>query len=340
MKFKELFKFKKINWKKVLKTGVSAGKFFSQKGSNFENLLKRYAIYSPEQTSLRLAPTKRMFPTAQLRFISSGLQARVYKIRDIDWVVKEGRWDLDLNFFGDTKLPLSANLSSKLLSLFSFTFLPTRKEILRQYKAYLKFVQYFGYFTDIKDYYHPNLELINNAQTNIRESLLFYKDELESYYKIKLNPRIDEILSSEVRFHNFLPKEYLLIGQSISPENKNKDTFFIVQQFIKGSLLHDEDIQKLDVKIRKQMVLLIYLILLMNMQIHIVPDTRPRYPILQIGNWLMKTDNIIVNNDMVKFIDTRWFWDTKANFIKRGAVIPSMIINLAKLNINEILKNV
>ena len=340
MKFKQLFSLKKINWKKFLKTGVSAGKFFSQKGNNFENLLKRYAIYSPEQTTVRLAPTKRMFSNTQLRFISSGLQARVYKIRDMDWVVKEGRWDLDLNFFGDTKLPLSASLSSKLLSLFSFTFLPSRREILRQYKAYLKFVQYFGYFTNPNDYYHPTLELIYNAQKNIRDSLLFYKDDLESYYKIKLNPKIDELLVSDTKYHNFLPKEYLLIGQSISPENKNKDTFFIVQQFIKGNLLHDEDIQKLDIKIRKQMVLLIYLILLMNMQIHIVPDTRPRYPILQIGNWLMKTDNIIVNNDNVKFIDTRWFWDTKANFIKKGAVIPSMIINLAKLNINEILKNV
>lgn len=340
MKLKDFFSFKKFSWKNVLKTGVSAGKFISRKNVRFEDLLKRYAIYSPEQSTVTLAPTHRLFPEHQIRFLSSGIQARVYKMRDVDWVIKEGRWDLDFNLFGDTKLPLSAELSEKLLNVFSFTFLPTRSEILRQYKAYLKFIQYFGYFTDAKDYYHPNLELINNAQHNIRESLLFYKDELESYYHLKFDIKLDAILTSELKYHNFLPKEYLLMGQSISPENNNKDTFFIVQQYIKGTLLHDQDFHKLPDKVKKQMVLMIYLILLMNYQIHIVPDTRPRYPLFQISNWLMKTDNIIVNEDNVKFIDTRWFWDTKANFIKRGAVIPDLIINLSKNYINEILKDV
>jgi len=83
--------------------------------------------------------------------------------------------------------------------------------------------------------------------------------------------------------------------------------------------------------------LMIYLILLMNYQIHLVPDTRPRYPILQVGNWLTKTDNIIATEDKIKFIDTRWFWDYNSNPIKRGLIIPDMIINLAKSYINVLL---
>lgn len=340
MKFKGWNPLKKISWRKVLRTGAKAGKFLFPKKSRFESLLRRYAIFSPDQSQIKLAPTQRLFASEHIRRLSSGLQARVFKMTDQDWVVKEGRWDLDFNLFGDAKMPLPAELTEKVLNLFSHSLQPTRKEILRQYKAYLKFIQYFGYFRDEEDYYHPNLDLILNAQKNIRDSLLVYKDELETFYKIKFHPSLDGILAGELKYHNFLPKEYLLIGQSISPENKGKDTCFIVQKFVKGDLLHDLEVKDLAPEIKKQMALMTYLILLMHYQIHIVPDTRPRYPILQVGNWLMKTDNIMITKDQVKFIDTRWFWDAKSNIIKRGVIIPEMIINLSKSYINELLKDV
>jgi hypothetical protein len=54
-------------------------------------------------------------------------------------------------------------LTEKALHMFQYTFLPTVPEILRQYKAYLKFVQYFGYFSEKNSYHHPNLDLIINA---------------------------------------------------------------------------------------------------------------------------------------------------------------------------------
>jgi hypothetical protein len=260
-------------------------------------------------------------------------------MKDMDWVVKEGRWDLDLNLFGDAKLPLPAELTEKILTLFSFTFLPSQKEILRQYKAYLKFVQYFGYFEKESSYYHPNQDLIFNAQKNIRESLVFYREDLEKYYKFKLDPKIDEILNSDVKYHNFLPKEYLLVGKSISRENKGKNTYYIVQEYIKGTLMHDNDESSLTMETKRQMVLLVYLILLMNYQIHLVPDTRPRYPIMQVNNWLTKTDNIILNKDDVKFIDTRWLWDYNSNIIKRGIIIPDMIINISKSYLENLLHN-
>ena len=310
------------------------------KHNRFENTLKLYAVFSPDNKNIKMAPTQRLFNMHDLEFISNGLNARVYKMKNTDWVVKEGRWDLDLNLFGDAKLPLPAELTEKVLNLFSFTFLPSIKEILRQYKAYLKFVQYFGYFEKKDSYYHPNQDLIFNAQKNIRESLVFYRDELERYYKINLDPKIDEILNSDVKYHNFLPKEYLLVGKSISRENRGKTTYFIVQEYIKGTLMHDNDESALSQETKRQMVLLVYLILLMNYQIHLVPDTRPRYPILQVNNWLTKTDNIIINNNDVKFIDTRWMWDCNSNIIKRGLIIPNMIINISKSYLIDLLNDV
>ncbi len=341
MKFPAFFSKKSFNWHKVTKVFKAGSKkiFFPQDG-RFESLLKRYAIYAPEKNAMKLAPTQRLFDPHKMRFLSAGMFSRVYKMNSIDWVVKEGRWDMDFSLFGETKLPLPVNLTQGILKLFSYTFLPDTNEILRQYKGYLKFIQYFGYFKSKEDYYHPNLELISNAQKNIRDSLSFYMEDLETYYQIKFDPKLKLILDSELKYHNFLPKEYLLVGDSIAPENKGKKTFFIVQKFVKGDMLHDVDDRKLPPVVQKQLVLLTYLILLMNYQIHIVPDTRPRYPLLQVYNWLTKTDNIIVNQDQVKFIDTRWFWDNKSNFIKRGLVIPEMIIGLAKNYINEMLKHV
>ena len=165
-------------------------------------------------------------------------------------------------------------------------------------------------------------------------------EDLEQFYQIKFDAKLKTILEAELKYHNFLPKEYLLIGDSISEENKGKPTFFIVQKFVKGQLLHDVDDRKLSTDVQKQLVLLTYLILLMNYQIHLVPDTRPRYPLFQAYNWLTKTDNIIVSENQVKFIDTRFFWDYKASFVRRGFVIPDMIIGLSKNYINEMLKHV
>jgi predicted DNA-binding transcriptional regulator len=78
----------------------------------------------------------------------------------------------------------------------------------------------------------------------------------------------------------------------------------------------------------------------MDYQTGLLPDTRPKYLISQMYNWLLRTDNIRIsekNNDLM-FIDTRWLWDRNANFIKRGTIIPEMIENLAKGYINLLLE--
>ena len=231
--------------------------------------------------------------------------------------------------------------STNVLKLFSFTFLPREEEILRQYRLYLNFIEYFGYFDNNKVYFHPNREAFFTAQKNIRDSLLYFKPKIEKKYGIKLNKKLDKILETEaVKYHNFLPKEYLLYGKSISKENKGKKTQFIFQEFIKGELLHDvkkKDMSKLHVK---QLILMLYLLLLMHYQIHIIPDTRPRYIFTEAYNWLTKTDNVMMAKDGLKFIDTRWFWDSKSNFAKRGLIIPNLILNLSKFYLNYLLRHV
>jgi hypothetical protein len=308
--------------------------------SKLEKQLRNNAIFSPDIDSVKIAPIEKLFKD-KLDYLAKGVQARVYKLKNEPWVVKEGKWDYHIDFFNieSTQIPLPAKLISPFMDFFSFTFYPTLKETLRQYKLYLNFIQYFGYFTKDSDYYHPNLEIIKNSQRQIRDSLAYYIPELENFYKIKLNSKLQAILKSKVSKHNFLPKEYLLYGTSLSKQNHGKPTYFIVQEFVEGKLLHDYKEGSISETTDQQLVLLVYLILLMNYQLGLIPDTRPRYPMAQAYNWLTKTDNIMVTKRGVMFIDTRWLWEYKANYIKRGLFIPDLIINLAKDYINYLLEN-
>ncbi|MFQ5493077.1 MAG: hypothetical protein ACE5DX_02885 [Candidatus Dojkabacteria bacterium] len=307
--------------------------------TKFETKLQRYAIYSPKE--INESPIDYIFDGLKLEMFGKGMQARTYKIKGKDWVVKEGRWDLDLSvLFGGSNIPFPATITAKVMNLFSFTFLPDKKEIAYQYKMYLTFVKYFGYFRKDGRYFHPQRSLLLGEQKRIRDSLLDLKPKIEKKYKLKFNNKIDKILTSNHKYHNFLPKEYLLFGQSISPENKGKPTYFIVQEFIKGELLHDTENEELSDQVLSQLIILIYLILVMHMKDHLLPDTRPRYPLLEANDWLTKTDNIIVSKKRLTFIDTRWFWDTRGNFIKRGGIIPVQIIRLAKYYLTYLLDDV
>lgn len=104
--------------------------------------------------------------------------------------------------------------------------------------------------------------------------------------------------------------------------------------------MHDVQRQKMGKKEIEQLILMIYLLLLMHYQLGIIPDTRPRYIFTEAYNWLTKTDNVMMTGDGLKFIDTRWFWDSKSNFIRRGLIIPNVIINMSKIYLNYLLKNV
>ena len=289
-------------------------------------LLKKHATFNPDK--LNDSPIKEVLKGRTLKHIGGGHNARVFKIEGEDWVVKEGKWDITFEA-AFIKLPLPASIIDRLMGLFSFFFLPRKKVIKDQYRDYLAFAGYFGYFEG-DSYDHPNQQLMFNLQQNIRNSLVQYIPQVEGYYNIKIKPEVVEVLKSKVRNHNFLPREYMLYGPSISRENKGKDTYFIFQDFIDGVLMHDYDINTADKRLRQQLILFAYLQLLMNAQIDMIPDTRPRTA-GESFNWLTMTDNIIVNPKRgLVFIDTRWMWRVKSNFVSRGFLIPELAINQAK----------
>lgn len=304
---------------------------------NIEEILQQNAIYSPKK--FVTSDISSIINPDDLRQIGMGMMSRVYKVKRKDWVVKEGRWDLHLDVAGtNAKIPFPIETAERLLdNTFSLTFLPKEEEILRQYDLYLKFAKYFGYFSPEENYYHPKKEQLFKQQQKVRNSLVDYIPEIQKKYLFKINKKITKVLTSEEAFHNFLPKEYLLAGKSICPQNKGKVTYYIFQEYVTGDLLHDVKYKDLPKKDLYQLIVLIYLIILMESQIGILPDTRPRHP-FEVYNWLTKTDNIIKDESGMKYIDTRWFWDSRSNIAKRGVLLPNFIKTLAAFYINYLLK--
>lgn len=306
---------------------------------DIEEFARENAIYSIND--YKESNVKDFLAKYELEPVGAGLNARVFKIKNKNWVIKEARWDLNIKLFSDkAKIPLPAKLAQNVMNIFSFQFLPNKKNSMQDYSSYLEFSQYFGYYDEDSDFPHPNLELISTAQKNIRETLLFFKPAIERKYSIKLPSNIDDVLNSDVKYHNFLPREYQLMGESISKENKGKVTSYIFQQFVKGDLLAEIPDKNLSRETKLQLILLVYLVFLMHMQIGLLPDTKPRKPMFNAYNWLTKTDNIIVSKDKLIFIDTRWFWDTNANIVKRGVLIPDLMINRAKYSLLTLLDDI
>jgi len=235
--------------------------------------------------------------------------------------------------FGNVKMPLPAKLTEDIWKQFSQTFLPTEEEILRQYGFYLEFAEYLGFFgsKDIDVYHHPELQKLVTAQHQIRDSLVDSLESIEDHFDFTMPEVVKEILEeSSIRHHNFLPKEYLLMGPALSKENQNRDTYFVFQEFIQGDHLHDVNLHQLLIREKHQMILLLLLLLLLHQEKHLLPDMRPRYLVLEIHNWLTRTDNIILGKQGLKFIDTRWFWQTDSNFVKRGLIVPEVMLVHAK----------
>lgn len=305
-----------------------------------EQILRRYAIYDHEEEP-QVAPMKKILKELKYKQIGMGFLGRAYKILGSDWVFKEARWDLSLELFANTQLPLPAKIVQAFAGIVKYQFLPRKSFVLDQYRHYMDFSQYFGYFDKPDLYYHPKLKEIYFSQRDIRNSLLSKKNELEWEYKFKMNPKIDKVLRSKAIRHNFLPKEYQLYGKSISPSNKRQLTSFIFQKFINGDPLYKINLKELKQKHLYEVIVMLYMILLMHKEIHILPDTRPRFVLTQAYNWLTKTDNIFYDKeDGFKFVDTRWVLDTKANFFQKNMIAPQIAINVAKDTINNLLKYV
>lgn len=301
--------------------------------SVFEETVRRHATYSPEE--LCLAPTEEILDVATLEPLSSGYQSRVYRVRDEPWVIKEGRWDC---------VPMHAELAERALKNVSFSFLPRKEFIAKQYRDYLIALTYLGYFVDGKEddepYYHPKIEEIRRNQVKNRAALQHFHRILEDRYNLYLpDDAMEEMLSSAMLRRSFVPKEYLLYGKSIAPENKGKETFFIVQQYVEGIPLHDVAIEALTIERKRELGLFLYLILFLRHETGLIPDTRPRYPLTQAMQWLLKTDNIIVGAEGLSFIDTRWFWNQNDSFVQRGLFIPEWTHYLTKKTLSTVLSS-
>lgn len=297
------------------------------KREQIEEKIVKYALYEPDPDKIIEAPIGEIVDLKKYRQVSNGVQARIFLSEEDGWVIKEGRWDLDFDLAKDRKLPVPAQLAETILGVFDFTFLPNKKEIARQYRDYLIFMHYFGYFKNESDYYHPDLKNIIKRQKMVRERLLETIGELSEFYKLDIDGKVLDIIDKTKVDHNFLPKEYLLYGKSLSPQNKEKPTSFIFQHYVKGTNLYDHKHKDWDGEIRSEMILLTLLILYLNYEQNMVPDTRPRYFLFETDDWIAKTDNVIVSELGLKFIDTRWMWNRKGNIIKRGVIIPELVIH-------------
>jgi hypothetical protein len=288
-----------------------------------EQKLQQQAIYSTKE-EVAYSKISDIIDSEQLELIGMGLLGRSYKIKNSNWVVKEGRWDPSIEIFFNLRMKIPGKLLEIGNKYTKFTFLPSLKEAIRQYSEYQLMMKYFGYFQSDEIYYHPEREKIFKTQNEIRNKVPKIIQKINQKYKTNLS---ESTFTKEELQHNFLPKEYFLFGKSISKQNKEKDTYLIFQEFVEGLSLRNFKIQALEQKTKRQLKLLVVLMLGLYFETGKLVDTRPKYPVIEFLRWLDKTDNIFVDNSgNVKFIDTRWMWDSKKNLFARGFVIPELCL--------------
>ncbi len=103
----------------------------------------------------------------ELEDIGSGFFSRVRKPVGQDYVIKEGKWDLDMPVFHNLSIKMPATSLNNLLKLFSVEFLPSQEEITRQYRFYEAFKSYFGYDgTDDEKKFRDSLEFVFEVIAN------------------------------------------------------------------------------------------------------------------------------------------------------------------------------
>ena len=170
---------------------------------DFEQFLQQSAYYG--EGELKVVDLHSNLHS-EIELLGKGFFSRVYQLKDTPWVIKEGRWDLDLKVTSKLDLPLPARVLQTLIRPFNYHFQPTPKEIIKQYQDYLLFAEYFGFFSQ-NDYYHPHLAEIRTKQKIIRASLSDALTDLEARYGLTNLPKIKEVLNSEILSTNFLPQE-------------------------------------------------------------------------------------------------------------------------------------
>src|SRR5688572_7673034 len=126
-----------------------------------EENLKKNAIYSIDDSDRKEVDIKEIIEPIQWEVLGEGAHSVVYKIINQNWVVKEGKWIYDFPLSKRIKIPIHTGFAQRLVDN---TFLPTKKEIQRQYRLYQTLARYLGYFDEKSEVYHPDLENIFNEQ--------------------------------------------------------------------------------------------------------------------------------------------------------------------------------
>ncbi len=297
------------------------------------NQLEEYLIknsYKDPQKPLNRCDFNEVFRKISPRYFGEGFNTRVFITKDNNWVIKEGRWDLNLDMFSYGGFKFPPMIAKILMRIFKRNFVPREDVVISQYADYLVFYKYLG-FSPI---HNGDESPYHDFQIKLRDSLFVKINKIRRKYALSIS---DELISKleSIKYENLLPKEYLLYSESISRENEFENTYFIVQEYVYGKPFHDSNIKELQHLVLLKLLLIAVLILIMYDETKMVPDMRPRYIINEPMNWFSRTDNIIISDDVVSFVDTRLLWNSKRGPIKRGLIIPEMTIKSCRSFINQ-----
>lgn len=287
--------------------------------NNLESLFQKYQIHSETDYGKKNFHT--LWKDMSREFLWKWFFSRAYRVDGGDWVIKEGRWDIDIPMIFGSK-SIHGQPIQKLLSPFSYKFLPTKEESWRQYQEYLLLCRYFGFFDETYAYY-PEFESMTHFQNGLRWNLDMFAEIIKQRFWIQIPKLRDEFPV----FHNFLPREYMAYGTSLSKENKNKDTSYIIQEFISGTAFANKKLEDFSREELKQIYLLTLISLIFYIQTGKIPDTRPSHDPKHWWQWFLHTENIFSTEKRgIQMIDTRWLWSVDENVIKRGIIIPELIL--------------
>lgn len=270
--------------------------------------------------------------------VLSGQHTQAYKvtIKDRTWIIKEGIDSIPIiKLLNLVKISIPWLFFSPPLSVFNINVLPKPSNALKSFGQYLELARYLGYFTDKNTL--ERLKISKKLQKKMRnkvEKQLRKGGEFKKYiYNIINNDKNGYKILKKVwkekkyRYTNFLPDEFLIIGHSSS--SKKKQTYYIVQEYVKGEILGHINEELLNQDLISRLIILLSLILYMTFNNSILLDTRPENILLGITEWFRKTGNIIVNikEGSVSVVDTRTVWHPRKAFMQRTMIIPSLIEN-------------
>ena len=151
---------------------------------NLEKLIQTYSIHDFEDHPEINTPE--IFNLTDLEYIASGLLARVFRVKNTNWVLKESRWDMQFTFSPDKTIALPSALIQAFLEPFAYKFLPQKDAISEQRKLFQIFIEYFGFFNQPTDFPVKNFSLTKKRQQKPRRDLGKYIPELEAFYAFKI----------------------------------------------------------------------------------------------------------------------------------------------------------